>query len=187
MARKALRRRVRPARRKRPGRVDWLPADPETLARLNTKYRCAGCKQYMDAPPHRRVGLGGVCSDECHATVVGRNKFQRHTKPMPRRKMSAKQDEVPTTVRQAVTRRDRGRCRWCGSPATHLHHINYRSEGVDHQPHNLITLCVKHHDVVHSNKHVWKPVLLATIWYSYSGRSVTVPQVHRWLNLPNNA
>lgn len=63
-----------------------------------------------------------------------------------------------------------------------IHHINYRSEGVDHSPHNLIVLCQRHHDVVHSDKGKWKPVLLALIWMLYvQRRPMTVPLVERTL------
>lgn len=85
-------------------------------------------------------------------------------------------------MRAAVLTRDQYRCRFCGSTAVHVHHINYRSEGVDHSPHNLIVLCSKHHDLVHSDKHHWKPILLATIWILYvEGRPTTVPLVDRML------
>lgn len=70
----------------------------------------------------------------------------------------------------------------------HLHHINYRSEGVDHQPHNLITLCPHHHNVVHGDKRRWKPILLAVVWQIYvTRRNVTVPQMERWLAARRNA
>lgn len=129
-------------------------------------------------PPHRKVGLGGVCSDECMRTLSGVRKpgteSKSHRPPKP-------PDNIPVWARKAVMQRDHDRCRWCGSTAVHLHHIFYRSEGVDHSPHNLITLCEKHHSIVHSNKRYWKPILLATIWNLYLGKPVTIPQVQRSL------
>ena len=76
-----------------------------------------------------------------------------------------------------MTERDGGKCRWCGTTSwVELHHINYRSEGVDHSDHNLITLCKAHHDEAHSDKRRWKPVLLGVMWVQYvEGRTVTVP------------
>jgi hypothetical protein len=42
-----------------------------------------------------------------------------------------------------------------------LHHIVYRSEDkkLINEPTNCIMLCKYHHDLVHSNKHYWQPIL----------------------------
>lgn len=48
-----------------------------------------------------------------------------------------------------------------------MHHIDYRSQGGSHDAHNLIVLCVEHHDLVHSDKSVWQPVCRAYIWLVY--------------------
>ena len=42
-----------------------------------------------------------------------------------------------------------------------LHHIVYRSEDVNliDEPSNCIMLCSYHHQLVHSNKHYWQPIL----------------------------
>lgn len=54
---------------------------------------------------------------------------------------------------QAVLYRDRWRCRFCAKRNTlHVHHIVYRSAGGDDVESNLITLCAKHHEQVHSSK-----------------------------------
>jgi 5-methylcytosine-specific restriction endonuclease McrA len=72
---------------------------------------------------------------------------------------------VPAATRARVLERDGHRCRFCGTRAgLHLHHIHLRSHGVDHQPHNLITLCSEHHDLVHTDTRRWQPVLLAYVW-----------------------
>jgi len=66
-----------------------------------------------------------------------------------------------------VLERDR-RCRFCGVIRDlHVHHINYRSQGGNHDAHNLIVLCHKHHRLVHSDKGVWQPILRAYIWLLY--------------------
>ncbi len=84
--------------------------------------------------------------------------------------------------REQALFRDRGKCRFCGGPSQHVHHIRYRSQGNDHQVHNLISLCRQHHDLVHSNKHRWQPILLATIWLqTVQGKRLLVPQVERLL------
>lgn len=75
--------------------------------------------------------------------------------------------DVPTATRQRVRKRDR-RCRYCGTyDDLDVHHISYRSQGLDHQDHNLIVLCRTHHDIVHGNKALWQPVLRAYIWLYY--------------------
>lgn len=74
--------------------------------------------------------------------------------------------DVPSSVRRAVIERDGSCCRVCGVycelPA--LHHIEYRSEGGDNSPENLITIgWLPGHDchlsVVHANKRLWQPIL----------------------------
>ena len=75
---------------------------------------------------------------------------------------------VPTKVRDYVLERDGSCCRVCGryveNPA--LHHIRYRSQGGLDIPSNLITIgWLPGHDchipVVHANKGLWQPILLA--------------------------
>lgn len=41
-------------------------------------------------------------------------------------------------------------CAWCGNPEVYGHHIIYRSHGGPDDPSNIIYLCYKHHDMVHS-------------------------------------
>lgn len=69
--------------------------------------------------------------------------------------------DIPENVRNAVYARDRFRCRWCGrtNAPVHVHHIDYRSAGGGHVLDNLITLCVKHHQLVHTNKNLYPPLL----------------------------
>lgn len=125
-------------------------------------YRCQGCREWFRRPEYQRVGLGAVCSPGCFTTV-------RSRRPAP--KVVARPvagDDVPADVRTAVYLRDRHRCRYCGATApVELHHITYRSEGVDHSPHNLVTLCPTHHALMHTDKRRWQPVLRAYIWMAY--------------------
>lgn len=115
-------------------------------------------------------------------TVRSQGGVRSKTGEKTTQKTPAKKDEIPTAVRAEVLSRDSGRCRWCGTRTVHLHHICYRSEGVDHSPHNLITLCPHHHDVVHADKRRWKPILLALIWIVYvERRHTTVPLVEKVL------
>lgn len=60
------------------------------------------------------------------------------------------------------------RCRYCGTRRNlHVHHIDYKSQGGNNDLHNLIALCVEHHDLVHTNKGLWQPLLRAYIWLLY--------------------
>jgi len=138
----------------------------------------------MPAPPYKRIGLGGVCSDECSTVVRNRGgvKTVKTSVPSNAPPPPKPKDDIPQKIRAEVILRDSGRCRWCGMKSSHIHHINYRSEGVDHSPHNLIVLCPHHHNVVHSNKRRWKPILLALIWLLYvERRPTTIPAVERHL------
>jgi 5-methylcytosine-specific restriction endonuclease McrA len=111
-------------------------------------YRCRACRQYYRDAPYRRINLGSVCSEQC-LTDIRRAPTRRPTN----------HDGVPADTRTTVYARDRQRCRYCGTTADlHLHHVHYRSEGVDHGPANLITLCLDHHNLVHSDKRYWQPI-----------------------------
>jgi hypothetical protein len=84
----------------------------------------------------------------------------------------ATSDETRSTTRSrdgdhGALERDR-RCRYCGTRANlDVHHIEYRSQGGSNDPHNLIALCRTHHDLVHTNKGLWQPLLRAYIWLLY--------------------
>lgn len=131
------------------------------------------------------MGLGEVCSEECLKLVL-------NARPARAQQQKAKRPpaDVPPKTRTAVLERDRGRCRMCGVPANTIHHIRYKSEGVDHQAHNLIVLCGRGnaegcHGVVHSAKRVWQPLCRAYIWRLYvDGRQQYLPalkkEIERW-------
>ena len=152
----------------------------------NSRLRCTNCRQYKDREGFYRVSsLEKVCSEECFLELrrtrseSSGSSLQRSLtrKPVPGglTRKRPKRDDPSPKVRAEVVWRDGGRCRYCGAQSTVLHHINYRSEGVDHSPHNLIVLCQEHHDLMHSNKRKWKPLLLMVIWYQYVyGRYITV-------------
>ncbi len=59
---------------------------------------------------------------------------------------------IPPATRRAVLIRDGHRCQVPGCRCRDhlaLHHIRFRSQGGDHQPHNLVTVCWAHHDMIH--------------------------------------
>jgi hypothetical protein len=68
-------------------------------------------------------------------------------------------------VRKAVISRDGDWCLICGKPprGLHLHRIIYGSQGGEYEVGNCVQLCGEHHGLVHSNKRVWQPRLLAHI------------------------
>ena len=52
-------------------------------------------------------------------------------------------------------------CQLCGSTCwLEIHHIVYRSENGSNDERNLIRLCKKCHEMVHSNKKKWQKFLL---------------------------
>lgn len=58
-----------------------------------------------------------------------------------------------------------GRCVLCGSPYIQLHHIRYGGLYGGRKTYlgNVIPLCKSHHDLVHTNKKVYMPMLIDII------------------------
>lgn len=56
-----------------------------------------------------------------------------------------------------------GCCAICGSPYIHMHHIRYGACGRKTYMGNIIPLCKTHHDLVHSNKKKYQPMLINMI------------------------
>lgn len=80
----------------------------------------------------------------------------------PIKKVSKNKIVVTKDVYEQVLKRDNYRCKICGNTQSlHVHHIIYRSENkkLINEPSNLIVLCAEHHRLVHSNKHMWQPIL----------------------------
>ena len=57
----------------------------------------------------------------------------------------------------------KGCCALCGSPYPQLHHIRYGACGRKTYIGNVIPLCKKHHDLVHTNKRKYMPMLIEII------------------------
>jgi hypothetical protein len=96
---------------------------------------------------------------------------------------------IPQALRAEVDERDRHHCRVCGKwlgDTRALHHIRYGGDrqGMggrrDHTLDNLITVCWMWggncHDLVHSAKSLWLPLLERTI----ETPGVTAMQLRRW-------
>ena len=131
------------------------------------QFRCPGCRQYFDMDKGIALGLSRFCSWDCAYS-------KRKTKP------PTKQPEVLPYNREQVLADDGWRCRMCGSSsALHVHHVKYRSEGIDNSPLNLITLCSKDHGLVHSDKERYQPLCRGVIWLRsvYGDRATLIPML----------
>lgn len=134
----------------------------------NSKFRCPTCKGYFRiGEEHSSNGLSRFCSAECSN---GRSSMKTTSTGSTR---PVRSDEPTDATKALVDARDGRRCRMCGSTRNLArHHIRYRSEfgrrKVDHSETNLILLCQRHHDQVHSDKHYWQPVCLAYVWLRYT-------------------
>lgn len=78
-------------------------------------------------------------------------------------------------MKRLVRGRDGSLCRLCGNVGVHAHHVRYRSEGGSHDERNLITLCLACHDVVHSDKGRWKPILVMMLDVYYEQKRFIGP------------
>ena len=56
-----------------------------------------------------------------------------------------------------------GCCALCGSPYIQMHHIRYGACGRKTYMGNVIPLCNFHHNLVHSNKRKYQPMLIEII------------------------
>ncbi len=97
---------------------------------------------------------------------------------------------IPLDVRRAVDARDNTTCRVCGKhlgDRRALHHIIYGGDerGMGgrriHNPHEIVTVCWLPgdgdcHQLVHSAKKVWQPLLLEVAQRS----GITALQLKRW-------
>lgn len=116
---------------------------------LNGKIKCKYYKRYIDY---------SIDCKNCSNRNLVRNK--------PIKKVSKNRIFVKKEIYQQVYERDKGKCRLCGTSLNlHLHHLVYRSEDkkLINEPTNCIMLCVKCHQLVHSNKHKWQPILKSLI------------------------
>ena len=112
---------------------------------LNGKIKCRYYKRY--------ISLLSECQN-CPNLILKRNK--------PIKKVSNKRITVTEETYNKVMQRDNYKCRLCGTPFNlNEHHIVYKSEDrkLINEPTNLIVLCTRCHSVVHSNKHLWQPIL----------------------------
>ena len=126
-----------------------------------------------------RTGIGGVCSDSCLRLLK-----KKYSDKKARKALASSRSGSGWKTK--VKKRDGGRCRFCGTTAMiQVHHIEYRSQGGSDEEHNLITLCLDHHSLVHSNKSYWQPMLRGVIWKHYSGTFLMIPDFVRMVEFGN--
>lgn len=80
-------------------------------------------------------------------------------------KTSKKKVTVSKETYNKVFERDNGKCIMLNYECKgkiELHHVRYRSERKDliNEPNNCVCLCAFHHQLVHSNKKKYQPMLL---------------------------
>ncbi len=79
--------------------------------------------------------------------------FPKHTpRVLDRIERKRELEQQERSCRKAVKARDKGRCRVpaCKEGASHLHHIQFRSQGGRWTTANICPLCVQHHQFVHA-------------------------------------
>ena len=84
----------------------------------------------------------------------------KHSKPI--KKVSKHRVCVTKDTYLYVYTRDKGKCVICGSnELIQLHHIIYRSQDKSkiNDVNNCILLCLKCHELVHSNKNKYQPIM----------------------------
>jgi 5-methylcytosine-specific restriction endonuclease McrA len=160
---------------------------------IEVKIRCQGCLTWRTKEGCVSHGLGWCCDDTCKWTAVKRvqQRVEGQRKAIKDRgyvipKTSARQGTKPgvsTAKRRYIRQRDGEQCRYCGTSATlHVHHVRYRSEGGGHEEENLLTLCLRCHDRVHSNKKHWQPILIELLRLHYEeNRFLHVADVERMM------
>jgi 5-methylcytosine-specific restriction endonuclease McrA len=83
----------------------------------------------------------------------------------PIKKISKKRITVSKETYNKVLKRDKEKCRLCGTNKNlHLHHINGRGKDLTNNINNCIMLCQHCHlEIVHKNQKKYRPILLQII------------------------
>jgi 5-methylcytosine-specific restriction endonuclease McrA len=68
-----------------------------------------------------------------------------------RRQRKLEHERQLRQARQFVRKRDGGTCKCCGKAGAEVHHLQYRSQGGDHDPNNLALLCKRCHEDIHAH------------------------------------
>lgn len=94
--------------------------------------------------------------------ILAHHNRKEHPKPK-RTRNTDPEYMTKEKVRQAVIEREGGN--WCAlsgvpGPGLHLHRIVYGAQTGKYEPDNCILLSNEMHELVHSNKRVWQPILM---------------------------
>lgn len=129
------------------------------------KVKCKLCKTAIERDDAYRTALQSFCSVD-HYKEYFASSQKKASKP--------KVDPGWDDQRKVIIKLDGGRCRVCGTKYNlHVHHIRYRSEGGTHDEDNLITLCIPHHDLIHSDKNKYQQRCLAIVEKRKQGDAFT--------------
>ena len=129
------------------------------------KVRCSYCKKYVDRDSAIRRSIQAFCCEDHLHEYVNSTRKKRVSK------QKKKSNDLSSGDKLEIIKLDEFRCRYCGTEyGLHVHHIKYRSEGGSNDPDNLITLCFKHHDTVHSDKKRYQPLCLHLVDLRNSGK-----------------
>lgn len=159
------------------------------------------CKERVDRDEAIRQGVVSFCSDEHRKAWWDDQRTKRRVQTIrnleanrPSRPPKASRSHPKGRLRprsgvRAETRRDvfikdDWKCRFCrrSSVALQCHHVIYRSEAPNapwlHEASNLITLCSRCHDKVHSDKKRWQSLCLGVVW-------IREVEGDRWCTIPS--
>jgi hypothetical protein len=109
---------------------------------------CQECGRGWQQTRGELVDVGSEIVEMARCDAQHLDRIDAHVGGQPTK---ARQDVTPA-VRRKVMRRDGGRCVVPGCAHgmfLDVHHIELRSEGGDHIPDNLVTLCGAHHRALH--------------------------------------
>lgn len=132
-----------------------------------SKVRCYSCREYVQKTTAKPVNNIQYWCGLCPRKYA--------SKPKKTARLNVYEAEFKK-LRPKIVNRDKV-CRSCGVTGVHVHHIYYRSEGGTNDLLNLLLLCNKCHDIVHSNKRFYQPLLLGLVWLFYvEGKRLTSAQ-----------
>jgi hypothetical protein len=82
--------------------------------------------------------------------------------------------KVPPALRRALRERDHGRCQYpgCDSRRTDAHHIRHWANGGHTNLTNLISLCKRHHHLVHEKDHIIAATPAGFAFYTKDGTPI---------------
>lgn len=129
------------------------------------KVKCKLCKTTLERDEAFRTNLQSFCDVEHYKEYC--QGLAKKSKPIV--------DTEWTKIRAVIIKLDGGKCRICGTRYNlHVHHVRYRGEqGCTDDDNNLITLCLAHHELVHTDKSKYQPRCLELIEKRKQGDAVS--------------